>query len=85
MTKKSSKKKSKQSQNTRHELLQYIIDTVNELSIKDRKTVMKIIAIDIGIVNITNGADGCRMLIDDISQDTLDSVLEYMAIALDSM
>ena len=77
------KKKSKKSQTSRKELLEYIVEHVNELPIKDRKTVMKIIAIDIGVESITNCADGCRMIIDDVSNDSLDSILEYMAIVLE--
>ncbi len=79
---KKSKKKYKHDV-SRQELLEYIVENVNDLSIKDRKTVTKIIAIDIGIDNITKCADGCRMIINDISDDTLESIIEYMAIALE--
>jgi hypothetical protein len=62
--------------------LEYILNHINDLSIKDRKNILQLIVTDLGIDCVNDSADGCRIIINEIGNGTLDGIIELIMIVL---
>lgn len=63
----------------RDEKLTYIVCNVNLLSMKDKKIILNLFALEIDKDKFTDCADGCRVIIDDISDDTIDAAINIIS------
>ena len=61
------------------ELLKYITENINQLSISQRKEVMNIVINDLGSNDIEECADGCRMIINNLSIESINSIIEIIS------
>lgn len=76
------KDRSRKKKKTHQELLLYVANNINDLPYKERKFILKLIAIDIGLENIYDCADGCRLVLGGIEKQTLDTILDIIVVAL---
>jgi hypothetical protein len=71
--------KKKRDNKVKLELLKYITENVNQLSISQRKEVMNIVINDLGSNDIEECADGCRMIINHLSIESINSIIEIIS------
>ena len=70
-------------ESARDEKLTYIVDNVNLLPMKDKKIVLNLFALEIDKDKFTDCADGCRVLIDDISSETIDAAINIISFMIE--
>ena len=63
------------SDQTQRFLLKWIVANVNTLPMLEKRQILDLIANDLGINNVIESSDGCRVIIDRIQTRTLDDIL----------
>lgn len=66
-------------QQNKRKLLMYITESVNDLPARDKITILEIISNDLGIDNVIESSDGCRVIIDTLSKSALNDILKVYA------
>ncbi len=63
----------------RIENLNYIKDNISLLSHRDKISVLNIIALDIDSDQFVDCADGCRIVINDISDESIEAIIKVIS------
>lgn len=72
--------------NIKHINIQYISDNINLLSMKDKKIIFNLIAMDMGEDAWQESKDGCRIVIEDINDlhdDTINAIIQIISIVVE--
>ena len=56
----------------------YITKNVDKLDIDKRREILKIIVNDLGIESVNSCADGTRLIINNIKQQTIDEIMDII-------
>lgn len=65
--------------NERIERLNYIVNNIKRLTIPEKRNILRLIYFDIGGNEIFDCADGSRVVINNVSDATVDAILSIMS------
>jgi hypothetical protein len=63
----------------KREKLNFIINNADRLKIEEKRNVLNLLMLDLGIDSIYECADGCRIIINKLSKETIEDILLIMA------